>query len=1101
MAETQQVTVVFTDLVGSTELASRLDPDVADQLRETHFALLRGAIGVNGGTEVKNLGDGLMVVFTITSGALNGAVGMQQAIEHYNRRATEPLSLRIGLSLGEVTEDDGDYFGDAVVEAARLCAKANGGQILATQLVQLAAGRRAKHEFVSLGELEFKGLPDPVATVEVGWTPAEVREGDGVIPLPSRCARTALAGFVGRASERHLLDDALKKVSSEGRHQLVLIGGEPGMGKTTLATECARAAHEGGAIVLFGRSEEDLSVPYGPWAEALTHLIANAPYGLLETLAPHASSLVRLAPVLATQLSASDGPTTSDAEAARYVLFGAVAAALRAAGDVAPVVLVLDDLQWADAPSLQLLRHLATSEPMRVLVIGTFRDSDVATGHALADLLGALHREPGTQRIALRGLNDLELLAIMEGASGQEMDEDGLVLRDALVAETDGNPFFVGELLRHLVESGGIAQVEGRWVASAELRTQGLPVSVREVIGRRAARLGDLGTKVLSVASVIGRDFELSLLASASELDEDTLLDVLDKASEATLIDNIEGNRYTFVHALIEHTLYDSLSPARRSRLHRAVAEAIEAQIRGRTEGRASELAYHWAQAAVPEDLNKAVGYAKIAADESLARLAPAEALSWYSQALALLEGRRPKTDEVRCQLLVGLGDSQRQCGDPAHRETLLDAARLAQDLGATDLLVAAALANSRGLTSASGRVDTERVRVLEAACNALKDTQSAEHAKLLALLSLEIVSGSDLAYRKGLADQALAIARSLDDPGILAWVISRLIHAIDVPETLTERVALSAEALDSARNGGDPALHGLCAGARMMALYQSGDLVGGDEAFSEGRSLGELLNQPTFFWYLAVDESTRALLTDDLEESERFAFEALELGTSSGQPDAAMAFGATIANIRIKQGRSGELVELVCLAVDENPGIAAFASVLAQIYCELDRPEDARLVLESFVADGFTSVPHDTTWLMALCGAADPVADLAWVDAAGILFERLRPFADQIPYYGSVAMSEVSRYLGCLAAVLGLDEDVETYFSQSLKTHERIGAPWSLAMTRLSWGRFLATRGHPADLRRASSLLELALGSAQQRGYGLVERRARQALEALRES
>jgi hypothetical protein len=137
----------------------------------------------------------------------------------------------------------------------------------------------------------------------------------------------------------------------------------------------------------------------------------------------------------------------------------------------------------------------------------------------------------------------------------------------------------------------------------------------------------------------------------------------------------------------------------------------------------------------------------------------------------------------------------------------------------------------------------------------------------------------------------------------------------------------------------------------------------------------------------------------------------------------------------------------------------------------------------------------------MALCGAAGVVAELAWVDAAGILFARLRPFAHQIPYNGPVAMSEVSLFLGCLAAILGLDEDVETYFSQSVETHERIGAPWSLAVTRLSWGQFLASRGRPTDLPRASSLLELALGSAQQRGYGLVERRARQALEALRDS
>jgi class 3 adenylate cyclase len=1101
LGETQQVTVVFTDLVGSTELSSRLDPEAADQLRAKHFALLRGAIESNGGTEVKNLGDGLMVVFTITSGALNGAEAMQQAIGNYNKRAAEPLSVRIGLSLGEVTEDDGDYFGDAVVEAARLCALANGDQILATQLVQLAAGRRAKQGFVSLGDVELRGLPEPVAAVEVRWRPVDPIRSNDVIPLPSRCAPTTAAGFVGRTSERALLDDALKQVESEGRHELVLIGGEPGMGKTTLATECARAAHEDGAIVLFGRSDEDLAVPYGPWAEALAHLIANAPQGLLETLSLNASSLVCLAPALATQLSTSDRPTPSDPEAARYMLFGAVAAALRAAGDVAPVVLVLDDLQWADAPSLQLLRHIATSDPMRVLVIGTFRESDVATGEPLADLLGALHREQGTERITLRGLTDLELLAMMEGAAGQKLDEDGLLLRDALLAETDGNPFFVGELLRHLVESGGITQVEGRWVGSAELRSQGLPVSVREVIGRRAARLGDLGTKVLSVAAVIGRDFELSLLAAASELDQDTLLDVLDKASEATLIENVEGNRYSFVHALIEHTLYDSLSPARRARLHRAVAEAIEAQIRGRAEGRASELAYHWAQAAVPEDLSKAVGYAKIAADEALARLAPAEALRWYIEALALLEQRAPGTDLLRCQLLVGLGDSQRQCGDPAHRETLLDAAHLAQDLGATHLLVAAALANSRGLASSFGRVDAERVRVLEAACKALKDIRSAEHAKLLALLSVELLSGSDLAYRKGLADQALAIARSLDDPRTLAWVMSRVIYAIDAPETLTERLALSAEGLDAARHSGDPALHGLCLGGRMIALYQSGDVVGGDEVLSEGKSLRWRLNQPTFDWYLAVDDSGRALLTDDLEESERFAFEGLELGTSTGQPDAATFFGATIATIRTKQGRSGELLELVRPIVDENPGLPGFAFTLAQIYCDIDQPDDARLVLEPFVAEGFTSVPHDSVELIALCCAADPVADLAWVDAAGILFERLRPFADQILCVGPVAGSEVSRYLGRLAAVLGLDEDVESYFSQSVKTHERIGAPWSLAMTRLSWGRYLATRGRPADLSRALSLLELALGSAQQRGYGLVERRARQALEALRDS
>ncbi|HET7523469.1 MAG TPA: adenylate/guanylate cyclase domain-containing protein, partial [Acidimicrobiales bacterium] len=367
MPETQQVTVMFTDLVGSTELASRLDPEVADRLRQTHFALLRGAIAAHGGTEVKNLGDGLMVVFSITSGALNCAVAMQQAIAQHNKRAADPLSIRVGMSLGEVTKDEGDYFGDAVVEAARLCANAKGDQILAAQLVQLAAGRRARQDFLPVGELELKGIPSPLATVQVGWTPVESIQGDEVIPLPSRCAATPAAGFVGRSRERALLDDALKKVTGDGHHQIVLIGGEPGMGKTTLAAECARAAHTTGAIVLFGRSDEDLAVPYGPWAEALTHLVSHASEDVMAALAPFSSSLVRLAPALAGQLDGSDPTALSDPEAARYMLFGAVASALRAVGETAPVVLVLDDLQWADSPSLQLLRHLSSSEPMRLL--------------------------------------------------------------------------------------------------------------------------------------------------------------------------------------------------------------------------------------------------------------------------------------------------------------------------------------------------------------------------------------------------------------------------------------------------------------------------------------------------------------------------------------------------------------------------------------------------------------------------------------------------------------------------------------------------------------------------------------------------------------
>ena len=272
---TENVAILFTDIVGSTELSQALSQVEADDVRRSHFAVLRQAVAEAGGREVKNLGDGLMVVFSSASAALISAVAMQQGVDLANRTAEHAVGLRVGISGGEVELEEGDYFGDPVVEAARLCARCDSGQVLAAQIVPAMAGRRSTSECHTIGDLELKGLSEPVPTVEVVWEPVEGAVATEAVPLPARLAVRPDVGVVGRSSEVALGSDAYKRVMGGGEREIVLISGEAGLGKTTLAAEVARAAFASGATVLFGHCEEELATPYQLFAETLGHYVTH----------------------------------------------------------------------------------------------------------------------------------------------------------------------------------------------------------------------------------------------------------------------------------------------------------------------------------------------------------------------------------------------------------------------------------------------------------------------------------------------------------------------------------------------------------------------------------------------------------------------------------------------------------------------------------------------------------------------------------------------------------------------------------------------------------------------------------------------------------
>ena len=463
----------------------------------------------------------------------------------------------------------------------------------------------------------------------------------GDVPLPARLQGVPPIAYAGRETERERMV-ALWEAASGGLRQAVLVSGEPGIGKTRFATHTALELHAEGATVLYGHCDQELNAPYGPWIQVLSHLAEHATDAVLDAhVERHGGDLGRLLPALHRRLPRLPPPTETDPETERYLLFSAVVGLLAEASAKRPIVLLLDDLHWADKPTLALLQHVVgESAACHLLLIGTYRDSDLTREHPLTDTLAVLRREPGVERLALQGLDEREVTEIMAAAAGHEMDALAMALAREITAETDGNAFFVGEMLRHLIESGALSRRDdGRFELKRELRDLGLPQSVREVIGHRVEHLGESSRGLLRCAAVIGRDFDVELLLRVAREDEEAVLDQLEAAVEAAvLVERSEPGTFSFAHALINHTLYDEVGATRRARMHRRVAEALEEICGDETGARAGELARHWSAATAPVEDEKAIRYNRQAGERALAELAPDEAVRWFGNALELTE-------------------------------------------------------------------------------------------------------------------------------------------------------------------------------------------------------------------------------------------------------------------------------------------------------------------------------------------------------------------------------------------------------------------------------------------------------------------------------
>lgn len=899
--------------------------------------------------------------------------------------------------------------------------------------------------------------------------------------------------FVGRDRElealRAGLNDAL-----DGRGRLFLVGGEPGIGKSRLADEVAAEGRARGARALWGRCWEAGGAPaYWPWVQCLRSYLREAdPQAIRRHIGMGAPYLIHLLPEIHELAPDVPAPQVGDPEGARFRLFDAAATFLRNAAADQPLVLVLDDLHAADEPSLLLLRFAAREiGDTQLLILATFRDTELGPDSPLSAALAQLAREAATRQLLLGGLTEPRVARLIEATTG-EPPPDSLVR--AIHAETEGNPLFVGEILRLLATEGLLhaAPDDPSWQLA-------IPQGVREAIARRLRHLSEGSNRTLGLAAVVGREFDLDLIAALSERSADDVLELFDEASAARVVTDVPGSpgRLRFAHALIRETLYQALPTTRRVRLHRQVGETLERFHRDDPEPHLAELAHHFFQAAHAGLASRAVEYARRAGDRASGLLAYEEAARLYRMALGALQSDRSVDEAARCDLLLLLGDALARAGDAERaKEVFLEAAAVARRKGLASSLARAALGYGGRFVWEAARGDPHLRQLLEDALAALGDEESALRARVMVRLAAGPMR-DDVAReaRAELSRRSVEMAQRVDDPPTLAYVLDGRYAAVWWPDNLDDRLSLSAELVAAAGRAGDRERQLQGHHYRCLALLEVGDMHGLHRELQAKARLAEELRQPAQWWYLISVQSTLAIFTGRFEEAERLIDEVFELGERAQGPMARAYEITHLYLLRRLQGRLEEVEPTIQSLSREYSTYPVLRCELAQVRMELGQTDLAKRELLELARDDFAVLPKNDEWLFGMSLLAEVAAALGDVTRAAALYDTLHPYATRNAVSAPDGCSgSISRNLGVLASALGRPEPAAHHFEDALAVNERAGArPW-VAQTQYEYAGMLLADG--SDLARANELLLEALETARELGMTALEGRASRLLE-----
>lgn len=924
---------------------------------------------------------------------------------------------------------------------------------------------------------------------------AILNQDPGLELLPSRPAAASVATsanparseFVGRARELGELEAAVESARS-GRGGVVLIGGEPGVGKSRLIEELAVRARSSGMQVLVGRCWEAGGAPvFWPWVQVLrSHLFTLDDKELGLQLGAGAADVARILPELRERLPHLP-ESRGAADDARFRLFDAVAGLLARATAHTPIVLVLEDIHAADEPSLLLLRFLArVVGDVRLLIVCGYRTVDPVPSAGLEETLADVGRVPITRTLVLAGIGSSDAGRLIALTTGNAPTD---ALLEDVYARTDGNPLFLVEVARFLAERGP---------SLGDPDPADVPESVRAVIRRRLQRLSVESGDVLAAAAVLGRDFSLDVLQRVSGVSEQVLLSAVDEASAARLLTDISGltGRLRFSHALIRDVAYVDVPRARRTELHRRVAAALELLHGTDVEPPLAEIAHHLVEATPVGDTHEAVSLCSQAAHHAALRYAFEEAARLYGMALDLVD-RDSRADAVsRCDLLLAMGDVQTRAGDtPASKETFRIAAALAAAHTLPEHHARAALGYGGRMTWGASRDDDHLATLLEGALAALEKKDSPLRARVLARLAGGPLRDSthDPARRSELSRQALEMARRIGDPATLAYALHGYVSSRHSPEFTPEQLQRATELVQVALQADDPERvaegHELC----FVALFELGRMPEARAALDRLAALADALRQPAQRWFVAAYRALLALLEGRFSEAEHLIADALGLGQRAQSWEPLITYHVQLYILRRAQGRLPEVLEMVRTAAAESPTYPLWRCIHAQAAAELGLKREAAEALAAVARDQFARLPFDEEWLLSTALLAEAAHALDDRRHAATLHALIAPYADRVAIgYPEFSMGSMSLYLGILAATLGRWDQAVSHLEAAVETNARIGARPFHAHAQEHLANILTGRDRRGDATAAHQLRQEAAATRHALGMHLAPNPAR---------